>query len=386
MAVNIRYFLEQKFQTYQLSEVVRTENLYQNLGNKNFEKLLAILHQEFNRLFKFMYSKTNRHYNAGESRALIEYIKLYEDMKYVLKESPYSFEITNDYAKLIEKCKAFLQESNGSPIPDDLPAITLVEYEPIFELQQLVKVPEVFAERKYPIKLIGEGSYAKVFKYKDEFYNKYFVIKRADKDLTPKELLRFKKEYDVMKELHSPYVLEVYRYDSEKNEYYAEYADDSLYDYIKKNNTTLSKEKRRNIVNQIFRCFSYIHSKGYLHRDISFTNVLLIHYDDVSVVKLSDFGLVKDKTSTLTSIESELKGSLNDRNLEVIGFGNYSMVHETFALTRLILFIMTGKYNLENIKDEKIKGFVMKGIDPDTNKRYQSVEELRVAFINAFCS
>lgn len=384
MAVNIRYFLEQKFQTYQLSEVVRTEELYQNLGNKNLEKLLAILHQEFNRLFKFMYSKTNGHYNAGESRALIEYIKLYEDMKYVLKESSYAFEITNDYAKLVEKCKTFLQESNGSPIPDDLPAITLVEYEPIFELHQLVKVPEFSAERKYPIKLIGEGSYAKVFKYKDEFYNKHFVIKRANKDLTSKELLRFKKEYDVLKELHSPYVLEVYRYDSEKNEYYAEYADDSLYDYIKKNNTTLSKEKRRNIANQIFKCFSYIHSKGYLHRDISFTNVLLIHYDDVSVVKLSDFGLVKDKTSTLTSVESELKGSLNDRNLEVIGFGNYSMVHETFALTRLILFIMTGKYNLENIKDEKIKGFVIKGIDPDTNKRYQSVDELRAAFNTIF--
>lgn len=82
---------------------------------------------------------------------------MYEDMKYVLKESPYSFEITNDYAKLIEKCKTFLLESNGSPIPDDLPTITLVEYEPIFALHQLVKVPEVSVERKYPIKLIGEG-------------------------------------------------------------------------------------------------------------------------------------------------------------------------------------------------------------------------------------
>lgn len=25
--------------------------------------------------------------------------------------------------------------------------------------------------------MIGEGSYAKVFRYRDEFYNKYFVLK-----------------------------------------------------------------------------------------------------------------------------------------------------------------------------------------------------------------
>ena len=31
---------------------------------------------------------------------------------------------------------------------------------------------------------------------------------------------------------------------------------------------------------QIFRGFAYIHSKRYLHRDISFTNVLLQHYEN----------------------------------------------------------------------------------------------------------
>ena len=64
---------------------------------------------------------------------------------------------------------------------------------------------------------------------------------------------------------------------------------------------------------QIFKGFSYIHSKGYLHRDISFTNVLLQHYEnDLTIVKISDFGLVKMKQSDLTSFGSEIKGSLND--------------------------------------------------------------------------
>jgi serine/threonine protein kinase len=36
------------------------------------------------------------------------------------------------------------------------------------------------------LKLIGEGSYAKVFKYIDDYYKKKFVLKRANKNLTVK--------------------------------------------------------------------------------------------------------------------------------------------------------------------------------------------------------
>ena len=114
---------------------------------------------------------------------------------------------------------------------------------------------------------------------------------------------------------------------------------------------------------QIFKGFSYIYSKGYLHRDISFTNVLLQHYEnDLTIVKISDFGLVKMKQSDLTSFGSEINGSLNDSNLQIVGGGNYNMEYETFALTRLIYYVMTGRYNLENIKNQKVKDFVLKGI------------------------
>ena len=129
-----------------------------------------------------------------------------------------------------------------------------------------------------------------------------------------------------------------------------------------------------------FKGFSYIHSKKYLHRDISFTNILLQHYDDeLSVVKISDFGLVKIEHSNLTSFGSEVKGSLNDSNLQVVGFANYNMEYETFALTRLIYYVMTGKYNLQNIKN-----FVLKGVSPNLDERYHSVDEMQGAFEKAF--
>lgn len=69
------------------------------------------------------------------------------------------------------------------------------------------------------LKLIGECSYAKVFKYKDNFYNKYFALKRAQIGLNAKELERFKLEFDSMQSFNSPYILEVYSFDDQKNEY-----------------------------------------------------------------------------------------------------------------------------------------------------------------------
>lgn len=384
MAVNVEHFLKQKYQEFQISGVLKTEELYNDITNIDFKNLLAILHQEFNRLFKFMYSKGNNHFNADESRQLISYIKLYDDMKNFLKESIYSFEIDIDYQELIKQCNEFLLPSGGSTIPDNLKRVRLKEYEPIFIMQRTVKVSTNESARRYPIKLIGKGSYASVFKYKDEFYDKNFIIKRANKELDEKELERFKKEFLTMKELKSPYVLEVYRYDDSKKEYYAEYADETLYDFIDKNNSKLTTKQRKNIAYQVFKAFSYIHSKGYLHRDISLSNVLLITYDDVIVVKIADFGLVKEENSTLTSVDSEVKGSLNDSNLSIVGFSKYSIEYETYALTRLILFIMTGKRNLEKVENSKIKDFVLKGTNADINKRFKSVEEMKECFKNTF--
>lgn len=387
MSINIEYFIEQKYQGLHFQDALTTEPLYNDYCSDNvyFKKLLAKMHQEFNRLFNFMYSRlnSNKHYTANESRGLLYYIKLYKDLNFVLKDTKYAFEVKNEYKQLIESCTKFLQESGGSLIPDDLIKIELLDYEPIFEMCQSITLPTV-TESHYQIKLIGEGSYAQVFKYKDEFYNKFFIIKRAKKNLIPKELQRFKREYEIMKSLHSPHVLEVYHYDEDKNEYYAEYADETLDNFIS-HNPNLNIVKRRNIANQIFKGLSYVHSKNLLHRDLSFTNILLNHYDDGNtIVKLSDFGLVKEQDSTLTSLDSDIKGSLNDSNLKVIGFSNFSIEYETFALTRLVLYVMTGLQNIEKIRDAKIKQFVLKGLDPNVGNRYHSVEEIKAAFSQAF--
>jgi serine/threonine-protein kinase len=138
--------------------------------------------------------------------------------------------------------------------------------------------------------------------------------------------------------------------------------------------------QRKGLANQIIRAFQYIHAKGLLHRDVSPKNILLKLYDDVPVVKVADFGLVKIPDSSLTTVNTEFKGYFNDPALVVDGFHSYSVLHETYALTRLLYFIMTGKTNTEKIKDSNLKMFVEKGLSSDKKQRFQTVLELTGEF------
>lgn len=384
MAVNVDFYLKKRCEDIQIEKALRLEELYNDIDNPKLRIIFATLHQEFNRLISFMYNKTNGHFNADESRALDYYINFFEDTKYTLKDTMYSFDLNEDYKKFLNECTKFLSLSGGSTIPADLNRIRIIDYEPIFFLRRSIKVNRNSEDKRFNIKLIGSGSYAQVFKYHDDFYDIDVIIKKADKNLNEKEIERFKKEYSIMKSMNSPYILKVYRYEENNNEYYAEFVDETLYDYIIRNNSKISIEKRKNIAYQIFKAFSYIHNKELLHRDISLTNVLIKHYDNLDIIKISDFGLVKEKDSNLTTTESDIKGSLNDSNLSVIGFKNYSMEYETYALTRLILFVMTGKTNLEKIKDNNIRNFVLKGTNGDVNKRYKSINEMVVDFNKIF--
>lgn len=357
-------------------------SFYEDISPTKLSHLFAYFHYSLNSLFGFMNYKMGvegRHYNADQSRELKFVIENIETLQKSLRNLNMSYTVHKSYIEIINLCKSILTSSYGFPIPDDFTNIELIETEAIFTSATTVKVNKY----NFDMKHIGGGSYAEVFKYKDTFYNKTFVIKKAKNNLLEKEKERFKREFETMKTLNSPYILEVYNFNEEDNSYIMEVADFTIGKYIEKHNSKLQKTQRINIVNQIFKAFEYLHSKEMLHRDISMSNILLKQYDnELIVVKLADFGLVKLKDSELTSEDTEFKGSLNDPNLEVKGgFKNFSIKHETYALTRLIYFIMTGRKTIDKKFDnENFKEFILNGIHNDLNLRYKNIKEMRTKF------
>lgn len=384
--MNIENYIEAQYRELQTKGLnAEFLDLYKNVEYSKLCEIITTLHHYFTSLFRTMNERLptgeyGNHFWAAPSRELIDIIEITLGLYNVLKGSKYAFEIDDYYFNLIKKCKNFLSSSGGSALPPNMEKIELYYIQPIFIMEKSIIVKKTDTEMVYNLKLIGEGSYANVYKYKDTFYNCNFVIKRAKKNLSEKELQRFKREYEEMKKLSSPYILEVYRYSEDKNEYIMEYMEYTLDSYITKNNTKLSDSRRKSIAQQVLKAFSYIHSKKRLHRDISPKNILIKEYEDVLVVKIADFGLVKIPDSGLTTVNTDFKGYFNDPSLVTEGFNAYNILHETYALTRIVHYIMTGKTNIEKIADSKLRAFVEKGLNSDKSKRFQNVSEM----VNAF--
>lgn len=385
--MNIENYIESQYRELLSCSQINAEysDLYKSFRNQKLREILMTLHHDLVGLFRTMNERLptgehEAHFWAEPSRDLIKRIEIIFSLVSSLKETPLAFQIDPYYLDLLTRCRDFLSSSGGSALPPNMAKVELYYTLPIFLPLSSITISHKQQDFTFDLKLIGSGSYANVYKYKDTFYNRPFILKRAKKELTDKEVARFKREFDVMNDLSSPYILEVYCYNPDKNEYIMEYMDYTLDGYIAAHNSTLTIIQRKGIAQQILRAFDYLHSKGHLHRDISPKNILIKEYDDTLVVKLSDFGLVKIPDSTLTTVNTEFKGYFNDPALVVEGFNTYGIVHETYALTRVIYFVMTGKTNTEKIANQNLRTFVERGLNPDKTKRFQNIRDMISAF------
>ena len=377
-------FIETKYRDLGVRITIEYIDLYGTFSNRKLQEIFSTIHSMFVKNYRAMNSRlpTNEytaHYWADNSRELLLAFDVINGLERVLANTSNAFTIDPYYKEIIDKSATFLVQSGGSVIPQGMDKVEIYYTEPILRKNDSVKISSSPAEQQYADLIqIGYGSYATVYSFTDPFYNRKYVLKRANSNLDAKELERFKQEYEQMKRLSSPYIVEVYHFDGAKHEYIMEYMDFTMKDYIEKQNPSI--EERRKMVYQVFHAFKYIHSKGILHRDISHANIMIKAYEDVKVVKICDFGLVKVPDSKLTTVNSELRGVYNDPALISEGYGNYTILHETFALTRLIAFIMSGISHPDKIKDAKLKTYVEKGLYSDKTKRFQSVEEMEREF------
>lgn len=363
------------------SEII---DLYNSIENQQLRDIFSSLHKNYNIFFDMINQcifQPYRYLNAQNSRDLLKIINLTFKLQNSLLNTEYEFNI--ECEETIRYCLNFLH-TRGSNIPEDFQEIDLYITIPIFKLKSNIKSKQT---QQYKLKPIGEGSYANVLKYKDKEYNKKFAVKRAKKNINEIELKRFKQEFNIMSKLSSPYILEVYKYNDNNNEYTMEYVEKTLYDYIDSHNQKLTFHQRIKLCNQIIEGFSYIHSKGYLHRDISFTNILVKEYDnDLCVIKISDFGLAKalENESNLTNSNTDIKGSLNDiTNLKQIGFDKFDKRFDTYAIVQVLGFILTGREKIESIlksDNTNVVNFVRKGTNTNLDQRYQTIEELKLYY------
>lgn len=383
--MKLENYIESKYRPLKELEDLEFTSLYSSFKHETVKKIFSTLHSRLMDSFESMNlrlptSSEESYFRSPNSKELTHLIEFVFELKERFAETDYSFYIDEYYEQLLTKCKSFLNPNGGSYVPIGMDKVEIYYTMPVFLKNDVIvvnKQNEVVMSR---LNLVDLGSYAKVFSFHDTFYDKKFALKRAKKDLNTKELERFKREFEEMKKLSYPYIVEVFSYNDEKNEYVLELMDSTLEKHIKRKNQELDFSIRKNIGNQIIKAISYIHSKGLLHRDLSPKNVLIKEYEDIIVVKIADFGLVKILDSNMTTVNTEFKGYFNDPSLRLDGFSSYGLCHEIYALTMLLYFVLTGKTNTEKIRNQKIKIFVAKGTNPDKEKRFSDIEELAKEF------
>jgi hypothetical protein len=230
--------------------------------------VFAVLHDKLNRHFMDINdrAKSTHHYWADNSRALFALIDEIRQDVQELSRAGINVELAESYERALEDAETWLSRSGGSPVPDDYKPLEIVRYEPILTTaNSTVSLKKESSPVKR--KMVGSGSYAHVYSYVDPDYDIPFAVKAAKKGINARDQYRFRQEFDVMKGLDFPYVVQVYQFDELRNEYKMEYCDATLREYVSSRNGNLPFGSRKRIALRFLYGLNYIHGKGLLHRE-----------------------------------------------------------------------------------------------------------------------
>lgn len=339
-----------------------------------FSRVFSNFHKQLNDHFTAINdrARSTRHYWADSSREMITLIDEVNEALGVMKTAGFDVSFIDEYQSALNRCEPWLSSSGGSEVPEDFQRIKVIKYEPVFiRSEATVKLQKQKAS--VSLKMVGEGAYATVFSYTDPDYGIKFAVKRAKKDLSDRDLARFKEEFAVLKRLSFPYIVEVYKYDETRNEYKMEFCSETLRKYVARRNATLTFATRKRIALQFLYGINYIHTKDLLHRDISLQNVLLKVFDSGALVKITDFGLVKDKKSNFTRTKTEMRGSIHDPQLE--SFKEYNILNEIYCVGWILSYVFTGRESLKSDGDD-VGRIVQKCVAHALDQRYPDVRSI----------
>ena len=213
-------------------------------------------------------------------------------------------------------------------------------------------------------KKIGQGGFSEI--YESQWLGIPVAVKVIfDPNITEALMEEFNNEIEKLFILRHPYIVQLYGItDREKSQKLAVITElapkGSLFDYLHKNPKTknnLSLDFKNKITKQLICTMAYIHSRGYVHRDLKTQNILL---DKNLDMKMCDFGLTKLK-SELNSGSGQFAGTPCYMAPEIFDRKFYDDKVDVFAFGTVIWEIYTQKIPYANCDAMEIKQKVTKG-------------------------
>ncbi|MBK8259584.1 MAG: serine/threonine protein kinase [Polyangiaceae bacterium] len=204
------------------------------------------------------------------------------------------------------------------------------------------------------VALIARGGMGKVYKAEQQPLGRTCALKvlnpRYEGDRDPEFGKRFFLEAATAAKLTHPNTVTIFDYGSSEDGdiYYIamEYIEGKTLHRILREDTTLNEARTSHIARQICRSLREAHEHGVVHRDLKPGNILLTNRgDENDVVKVLDFGLVKDVTGDAEDLTQQglFMGSPKYMAPEQITGGEISARTDIYSLGVMIYEMMTGK-------------------------------------------
>ncbi len=252
----------------------------------------------------------------------------------------------------------------------------------------------------------GQGSMSKVWRARDKSMGRIVCLKLLDKAKTATFESRFlglnkPREGEICRQLRHPNIVQTFEYGiTTDNEYYLvmELIEGMGMNYLVETRSERLEGNRINYLTQLADAIEYMHTQGYLHRDICPRNVMV---NSEGVVKLIDFGLTipnrpefckpGNRTGTPNYLAPELiRRVTTDHRVDLFALGvtAYEVFthvlpwEKTESLQTLLSHLNSpGKNPREHRPDldKPTVDFLVKAIERDPRLRFQTAAEFREA-------
>ncbi|HEU4409409.1 MAG TPA: serine/threonine-protein kinase [Polyangiaceae bacterium] len=181
-----------------------------------------------------------------------------------------------------------------------------VDGQPLRELDQVAvptraddpRVGATVAGRYQLWRVVADGGMGRVYEALDRAARRRVAVKMLHEEVARDEVSveRFKREFEVSKDLPHQHIVEVIDFQQEGGTYalVMEFLDGEELRAVLQREKTISPGRAVRMVSQLAIGLEPAHQKGFIHRDLKPDNVFLCGTREGDSVKLLDFGSVKD--------------------------------------------------------------------------------------------
>lgn len=199
-------------------------------------------------------------------------------------------------------------------------------------------------------------------------YDKIAILKRIDNP-------------DIYKKLQSlkiPGIPPIYNVFDKDGAFYVieEYINGSNLAEIIASRGSLPAGEVKSIVLKLCNILAPLHSAGLVHRDIKPSNIILTSANEIYLI---DFGIAREQNAD-ASRDTRHLGTEFYASPEQYGFAQTDNRSDIYSIGKLMLVLLTGKEDADNIKGIPYSRIIARCTEVDSAKRYADVKALKKAF------